>query len=129
MSGKKLDCNSDDPDDVAAALSDKIPEVELLMDVEELLNIVNGGKARDPNLTVQKDSKDVQALLAKAKQRCFILQNLDDYQEKNEKGTKEEIDQNAKKRQRVQHEIKLENFYKNVMEDLKKIGDELQKKP
>jgi hypothetical protein len=105
-------CNSDDPDKVAAALSDKIPEVELLMDVEELLNIVNGGKARDPNLTVRKDSKDVQALLEQAKQRCFILQNLDQEQSSDA---------------REQHKKDMSQFYNNVMKDLIKIEQQLKR--
>lgn len=108
-------CNSDDPDVVAAALSDKIPEVELLMDVEELLNIVNGGKARDPNQTVQVKPKDVQALLAKAKQRCFILQNLDDPTNKD-----------LKKLDRDKHKQKLQSFYANVMAELHTIETQLK---
>lgn len=120
-------CNSDDPDKVAAALSDKIPEVELLMDVEELLNIVNGGKARDPNLTVQKDSKDVQALLAKAKQRCFILQNLDDYHTVPKKGaTPEELKLNKQKGARTHHQKDLSKFYRNVMRELNYIDSKLK---
>ena len=124
------DCNSEKPDDVAAVLSAKIPEVELLMDVDELLNIVNGGKALDPNETVQEDTKKVQDLLTKAKQRCFILQNLDDYTPiKKSDASPEQRKLNKQKGARTFHKHELKKFYTNVMNELSKIEANLKPNP
>jgi len=71
----KPDCNSDDPETLMNELHEKWPEAQLMVDVQEILDSVNGVLVNG-NKMVNVPRGEWKQKMEKARMRCSIIANL-----------------------------------------------------